>query len=65
VKPSDEKLCENNLDAIIVLLEGLKVLREQGGFGELGLKVKDDLVSIGYITIQKHLATQKEKPYRA
>jgi hypothetical protein len=65
VKPSDEKLCENNLDAILVLLKGLKVLREQGGFGEINLKVKDELVSIGYITIQEHIPSVKEVAYRA
>jgi hypothetical protein len=64
MKPSEEKLCENNLDAIIVYLEGLSIIRDNGGYGGLELQVKDELVSVEEIRIRKHVPAPKPT-YRA
>jgi hypothetical protein len=65
VNAVEEKLCENNLDAIIVYLDGLEVLRNNGGYGGLDMKVKDGLVTVENIIISKHIPAPQKSTYRA
>jgi hypothetical protein len=43
---SEIKLCENNLDIILAVLNALRVVRENGGYGGVECKVKDGLVVV-------------------
>jgi hypothetical protein len=38
---SEEKLAENNLVTVLGTLKALELLREQGGYGTIELKVQD------------------------
>jgi hypothetical protein len=40
---SESKLAANNLKCIAAVLRGLKIIRENGGYGSLEIKVKDGM----------------------
>jgi hypothetical protein len=65
MKPSEEKLCENNLDAIILYLDALTVIRMHGGYGSVEVKVQNDLVMVEDISIKKQIPVAKKPEYRA
>jgi len=41
---SEIKLAENNCRVLIAVLDGLKLIRENGGYGRLTMEIRDGLV---------------------
>jgi hypothetical protein len=55
MKPAEQKLIDNNYDLIISMLNGLRIVRENGGFGSVSIKVKDSLVLHVITQIEEHI----------
>ena len=49
------KLAENNLDVILEVLDGLRIVRENGGYGHIELQVQNGCVLVCEATVRKHL----------
>lgn len=57
------KLAENNLDVILEVLDSLRIVRENGGYGHIELEIQDGCVLVCKATVRKHL--KKETMHRA
>lgn len=52
--PSEVKLAQNNLTVIVAVLDGLRLIRENGGYGRLEVKVENGLVPWVHKVIQEN-----------
>jgi len=53
---SVQKLAVNNLCLLSEVLDGLRIVRENGGYGTIELKVKDGLVLAIKATVERHMS---------
>jgi len=52
---SVQKLAVNNLCLISEVLDGVRIIRENGGYGTIELKVKDGLVLAVKAMVERHI----------
>jgi len=55
---SEAKLAENNLDLLLTVCKGIKLIRENGGFGDVIVKVQNGKVVVCRPTVEWHLDTK-------
>jgi hypothetical protein len=54
---SEAKLAANNLAVLVSVLDALRIVRENGGYGSVELKVKDGLVVYARKIVEDHLTS--------
>ena len=52
---SEEKLADNNLDLLLIICKGIKLIRENGGFGDVVIKVQNGKAVVARPTVEWHL----------
>ena len=52
---SEQKLADNNLDLLLVICKGIKLIRENGGFGDVVIKVQNGKAVVARPTVEWHL----------
>jgi hypothetical protein len=56
---SEEKLAANNMDLLLTVCKGIALIRENGGFGDVVVKVQNGKAVVCRPTVEWHLEGKK------